>query len=267
MYRPTAPAALRAPTATLTTPRDAARNSRDSLVIIPTYNEVENLATLVPKVLAQGPFHVLVVDDNSPDGTGVLAEYLATVYPGRVMALHRPGKLGLGTAYLQGFRYALEQGYERIFEMDADFSHDPAALPRLRNALDESDVVLGSRYVRGGGTRRWPRWRKLISRTGSSYSALVLGLPLHDLTGGFKGFRRHVLEALDLDSIRSNGYSFQIEVTHRAHRLGFRIMEAPIIFEDRRFGRSKMSARIIAEALVLVWRLRFSPPQFSEARA
>src|SRR5262245_61266444 len=147
MYRSIAPAASRAATATLTPPRNAERNLRDSLVIIPTYNEVENLATLVPKVLALGPFHVLVVDDNSPDGTGVLAEYLATVYPGRVMALHRPGKLGLGTAYLQGFRYALEQGYERIFEMDADFSHDPAALPRLREALDDADVVLGSRYV------------------------------------------------------------------------------------------------------------------------
>ena len=231
---------------------------RDSLVIVPTYNEAGNLVKLVPAILALGLFDVLVVDDNSTDGTGVLAELLATEYPGCVRVIHRPGKLGLGTAYLRGFAYALASGYERIFEMDADFSHDPYCLPELRRALSEADVVLGSRYVKGGGTRHWPQLRKLISQGGSRYAGLVLGLPFHDLTGGFKGFSRRALASLDLDTIRSNGYSFQIEVTYRLYQQGFHIVERPIVFEDRRVGKSKMSWRIVAEAVLMVWKLRLT---------
>lgn len=237
----------------------------DSLVIIPTYNEAENLESLVLAVLEQGPFDVLIVDDNSPDGTGAVADSLALRFPARIAALHRPAKLGLGTAYVQGFRYALARGYRHVFEMDADFSHDPHSLPLLRRTLDTSDVVLGSRYVPGGGTRHWPLLRQAISRAGSIYAAMVLGLPFHDLTTGFKGFRRRALESLDLDSIRSNGYSFQIEVTYRCHTMGFRITEVPIIFEDRRLGRSKMDWRIVAEAALVVWRLRLGRPLLREA--
>ncbi len=245
-----------------------AHTRQDSLVIIPTYNELGNLGRLVPSILEQGPFDVLVVDDNSPDGTGELAEDLGRRFPGRVAVLHRPGKLGLGTAYIQGFDYALAHGYERIFEMDADFSHEPACLPELRWALDHADAVLGSRYVPGGGTQHWPVWRRLISQGGSRYAALVLGLPFHDLTGGFKGFSRRALESLDLRSIHSNGYSFQIEVTHRLYQHGWQIVEQPIVFTDRRVGQSKMHWHIVAEALLMVWRLRFSSaalPAFREA--
>ena len=230
--------------------------ARDSLVILPTFNEAANLGRLVERVLRAGPFDVLVVDDHSPDGTGSLADALVEAHPSRVAVLHRPSKLGLGTAYLAGFRHALTRNYARVFEMDADFSHDPACLPALRAALDEADLVLGSRYVAGGATYGWPVWRRALSQGGSLYAATMLGLPFHDLTGGFKGFRARVLEALDLDSIVSNGYAFQIEVTHRAHQLGFRIVELPIAFTDRRVGQSKMSRRIVLEALVMVWRLR-----------
>ncbi len=205
----------------------------DSLVILPTYNEVGNLGRLVPAILEQGPFDVLVVDDNSPDGTGELAGQLARRFPGRVHVIRRPGKLGLGTAYLEGFTYALANGYERSFEMDADFSHDPGFLPGLRKALEQADVVLGSRYVVGGGTRNWPLLRRLISQGGSRYAGLVMGLPFRDLTGGFKGFSRRTLAALDLESIRSNGYSFQIEVTYRLRQQGFWIVERPIVFTYR----------------------------------
>jgi dolichol-phosphate mannosyltransferase len=228
-----------------------------NLVVIPTYNEAENLRRLVGMVLAHGPFDVLIVDDNSPDGTGELADALVACYPGRVAVVHRAGKLGLGTAYRTGFAYALTNGYQRVFEMDADFSHDPAALPELNSALDDSDVVLGSRYVRGGATAAWPIWRRLLSQGGSKYAALMLGLPFHDLTGGFKGFGASVLQSLDLDAIQSNGYAFQIEVTYRAYRSGFRIKELPITFVDRRFGKSKMRLPIVLEALRIVWTLRF----------
>jgi len=238
----------------------------DSLVIIPTYNEAGNLPELIPRVLAQGPFDVLVVDDNSPDGTGALAGDLAERWPSRIKVLRRPGKLGLGSAYVEGFRHALEAGYTHVFEMDADFSHDPASLPALRAALDRADVVLGSRYAPGGGTRHWPLWRQAVSRGGSRYAGLVLGLPVRDLTGGFKGFRRRALAQLDLDAIRSNGYSFQIEVTYRCHRQGLRIVEVPIVFEERRAGQSKMGWRIIAEALLLVWVLRLHPSARKEAQ-
>jgi len=230
---------------------------RDSLVIIPTYDEVGNLGPLVGQVLASGLFDVLVVDDQSPDGTGELADELATRYPERVMVLHRPRKQGLGSAYLRGFAYALRAGYDRIFQMDADFSHDPGRLAGLRDALDHADVVLGSRYVAGGATQRWPFWRRALSRGGSAYAALVLGLPLRDLTSGFKGFRRQVLASLDLDAIHSTGYSFQIEVTYRCHQHGFRIVEVPITFADRQVGQSKMSGHIVTEALLMVWLLRF----------
>jgi dolichol-phosphate mannosyltransferase len=240
----------------------------DCLVIIPTYNEIGNLARLITSILDQGPFDILVVDDNSPDGTGQLADALVRQFPGRVRVIHRPDKLGLGTAYVQGFSYALAHGYERVFEMDADFSHDPVCLPELRRALDGADVVLGSRYVAGGGTRHWPIWRRLLSEGGSRYAALVLGLPFHDLTGGFKGFSRRALECLELESIHSNGYSFQIETTHRLHQRGLQIVERPIVFADRRVGQSKMHWRIVAEALLMVWRLRLSaaPPPLVQAR-
>jgi dolichol-phosphate mannosyltransferase len=234
------------------------KGARDSLVIVPTYNEAENLRRLVAEVLRSEPFDVLVVDDNSPDGTGALADLLVAERPDRVSVLHREGKLGLGTAYLEGFRFALAHRYKHVFEMDADFSHDPASLPVLRSVLlDRADVVLGSRYVAGGGTQRWPVWRRVLSQGGSRYAGIVLGLPFRDLTGGFKGFRARVLSRLDLDAIQSNGYAFQIEVTYRSHQLGFRIVEEPIIFADRRVGYSKMHARIVVEALLVVWRLRF----------
>lgn len=232
----------------------------DSLVVIPTYNEVENLERLVETVLAQGPFDVLVVDDHSPDGTGELANRLADRHPDRVSVLHRPCKLGLGPAYRAGFDYALMRGCRYVFEMDADFSHDPRALPELRAALDGADVVLGSRYVRGGSTQHWPVARRLLSQCGSRYAALILGLPFRDLTGGFKGFSAVVLRALDIDAIQSNGYAFQIEVTYRAYRGGFRIVERPITFADRRLGHSKMRPAIVLEALRIVWALRFGPP-------
>ena len=239
---------------------------KNSLVVIPTYNEIENLQALVEKVLAQGAFDVLIVDDHSPDGTGELAETLTTRFPKRVAVLHRAGKQGLGTAYRAGFNYALTRGYQHIFEMDADFSHDPRALPALRAALEDVDVVLGSRYVRGGETKNWPIARRLLSQGGSLYAALILGLPFHDLTGGFKGFSARVLQSLDLDAIRSNGYAFQIEVTYRAYQGGFRIVERPITFVDRRLGHSKMRPAIVAEAIRIVWSLRFGrrPPLLQE---
>src|SRR5258706_15729789 len=243
------------------TEREPARGKRrENLVIVPTYNEAINLRLLVPAILRQGPFDVLIVDDNSPDGTGEVAEKFARHLPTRVSVLHRAGKLGLGTAYLAGFHYALAQGYQQVFTMDADFSHDPSRLPALRAALERADVALGSRYVPGGGTLRWPLRRRLLSRGGSAYARLVLGLPMRDLTGGFKGFRRQVLEALlpDLETIQAQGYAFQIEMTYRCARQGFRIVEVPIRFEERQVGKSKMSRGIVTEALRVVWNLRLS---------
>ncbi len=230
-----------------------------SLIIIPTYNERDNLEPLTAAIFAQGPYHLLIVDDGSPDGTGALAETLAARHPGRVFVLHRPGKLGLGSAYLAGFRWGLARDYDLIFEMDADFSHDPRHLPQFLAVIRRgADVVLGSRYIRGGGTRNWSPLRQMLSRGGSLYARLILGLPLHDLTGGFKCFRREVLAALDLDHVASNGYGFQIELTYQAWRRGFRIVETPIVFEDRRVGQSKMHGGIVREALLMVWRLRLS---------
>lgn len=224
--------------------------------MVPTYNERENLSELIRRLEALDPgLHALVVDDDSPDGTGDLAEELAATRPW-LRVLHRPGKAGLGTAYREGFRLALKLGYEAVGEMDADLSHNPAYLPAMLKALEGADLVLGSRYVRGGGVRNWGALRRLISRGGSLYSQLVLGVGVHDLTGGFKLFRRELLESLDLDTVRSNGYSFQIEMTYRALRRGYRVVEVPIVFEDRRVGKSKLSRQVVLEATLMVPRLR-----------
>jgi dolichol-phosphate mannosyltransferase len=228
----------------------------DCTVVVPTYNEAENIGQLIPRILDYPRFRVLVVDDGSPDGTGSL---VATMAAGdsRVSLHRRQGKQGLGTAYVAGFRRALAEGAEYIFEMDADFSHDPRYLPALLQAAEEeADLALGSRYVSGGGTTDWGLGRRLISRGGNLYAGFILGLPVADATGGFRCYRRRVLEAIDLDRVRSNGYAFQIELAFRAHQAGFTIKEVPIIFPDRRVGRSKMSRRIVAEALVNVWKLR-----------
>jgi dolichol-phosphate mannosyltransferase len=229
-----------------------------ALVILPTYNESENIESIVGAILAQGDFSVLIVDDGSPDGTGDIADRLVSRHPHRVNVLHRAGKQGLGKAYLAGFRWALERDYSHICEMDADFSHDPAVLPKLVAATATAHLALGSRYVPGGGTPDWSLVRRIISRGGSLYAKTLLRLPVNDLTGGFKCFRREVLAALDLDAIRSEGYSFQIELTYRAHQLGFSITEVPIVFMDRRVGQSKMSTRIVLEAAPMVIRLLLS---------
>jgi dolichol-phosphate mannosyltransferase len=229
----------------------------DVLIIVPTYNERDNLPELVAAVHRELPeADLLIVDDNSPDGTGKLADEIAAKDK-RVAVQHRAGKLGLGTAYIAGFRYALARDYQFVFEMDCDFSHDPRYLPvLLQHARAGADVVLGSRYVSGGGTVNWGPLRKIISRGGSFYARTILGVGVHDLTGGFKCFRRNVLERLDLDAVSAHGYGFQIELTYRAVRLGFKIEEVPIIFVDRRVGQSKMSKKIFLEALTLVWKLR-----------
>ncbi|MFV9503328.1 MAG: polyprenol monophosphomannose synthase [Oscillochloridaceae bacterium umkhey_bin13] len=229
----------------------------DCTVVVPTYNEAENIGELIPHILANPRFRVLVVDDNSPDGTGTLVAEFAAHEP-RVGLLSRAGKLGLGSAYLAGFRRALDEGAEFIFEMDADFSHDPRYLPDLLAAAEAgADLVLGSRYVKGGGTTDWGLGRKLISRGGNLYAGLILGLPIADATGGFRCYRRRVLANLDLGKVRSNGYAFQIEMAYRTRKAGFTITEVPIIFPDRRVGQSKMSRRIVIEALINVWKLRF----------
>ena len=226
-------------------------------VVLPTYNEHDNLPQIVPGILAAArELDVLVVDDNSPDGTGLLADQLAVREP-RVRVLHRERKEGLGRAYLAGFQRALAGGYGRILEMDADFSHDPARLPALLAASREADLVLGSRYVPGGGTVNWGIGRRALSRGGSFYARTILGLGVRDLTGGFKCFRREVLEAIRFEDVRSRGYAFQVELTYRAVQAGFRVVEVPIVFRDREHGTSKMSWRIAAEAMWLVPLLRF----------
>jgi len=229
-----------------------------ALVIIPTYNERENLPKIVPLVLEQDArLEVLVVDDNSPDGTGELAEALASA-SGRVHALHRAGKLGLGTAYLAGFRWALEHGFDYVFEMDADFSHDPRHLPTFLAEIGDADVVIGSRYLNRRVTViNWPMSRLMLSYFANVYARWVTGLRLWDSTGGYKCYRRAVLEGIDLDRVRSNGYSFQIEMSFRAWRKGFRLKEITITFSDRSEGRSKMSGGIVREAVWMVWRLRW----------
>jgi dolichol-phosphate mannosyltransferase len=223
-------------------------------LVLPTYNEAGNVATVVAESLAQLPedARVLIVDDASPDGTGEIADRLAAEHDGRVEVLHRERKEGLGPAYIAGFRRALAAGAGLVLEMDADFSHDPADLPRLLAASGEADLAIGSRYVPGGGVAAWSRSRRLLSRGGSVYARCILGLDVRDLTGGFKCFRRQVLEAIDLDRVDSKGYAFQVEMTYRAARCGFRVAEIPIVFHDRRIGASKMTAAIAAEA---AWRV------------
>ena len=234
-------------------------NAGRACVVLPTYDERENLPAIVPAILATSPeLDVLVVDDDSPDGTGLLADQLAAREP-RVRVLHRARKEGLGRAYLAGFEVALRAGYGRILEMDADFSHEPERLPALLAASRDADLVLGSRYVPGGGTSHWGVWRRLLSRGGSLYARIILGVHVRDLTGGFKCFRREVLESIDLESVRSSGYAFQIELTYRALKRGFTVREIPIVFADRRVGKSKMSRAIVAEALWMVWKIRFDP--------
>ncbi len=241
----------------MTEPGAARPATCDCTVVLPTYNEYENIAQIIARILVYPRFRVLVVDDNSPDGTGRLVQQIAATNP-RVGLLARAGKQGLGTAYVAGFRRALAEGARYIFEMDADFSHDPDYLPHLLRAAEtHSDLVIGSRYVRGGGTTDWGIARQMISRGGNRYVRLILGIAVADSTGGFRCYRRAVLETLNLDSIRSNGYSFQIEMAYRTLQAGFRVGELPIIFPDRRVGKSKMSRRIVIEALINVWRLRF----------
>jgi len=232
--------------------------SERGLVVIPTYNEKDNIARLIDQVLARDDrLDVLVVDDGSPDGTGAIVDGIKASNP-RVDIIHRDRKLGLGTAYLAGFKWALSRHYAFVFEMDADFSHDPAHLPQFLEALSGADLVIGSRYRNGRVTVvNWPVGRLLLSYAANIYARVVTGLQLFDSTAGFKCFRREVLEALDLDSVRSSGYAFQIEMNFRAWKKGFRLVEIPIVFVDRTEGESKMSRRIVREAVWMVWRLRW----------
>lgn len=225
-----------------------------AVVVLPTYNEAENVRPMVEALVAHAD--VLVVDDDSPDGTGVLADALAAANP-RVQVLHRRAKEGLGRAYIAGFREALSRGYDRIVQMDCDFSHDPNDVPRLLAALDAgADLAIGSRYVEGGGTRNWGLLRRIISRGGSAYARLVLGAPYRDLTGGFKAWTRETLSAIPLDRVDAQGYVFQIEMTIRTHRMEKKIVEIPIVFVDRRVGKSKMSKKIVLEAVIRCWAIR-----------
>jgi dolichol-phosphate mannosyltransferase len=237
------------------------------LIVVPTYNERDNVAEVVTRFLAALPgCELLFVDDNSPDGTGTFLDQIAAREP-RVHVLHRPGKLGLGTAYLDGFRWGLARDFGFLIEMDADFSHDPRYLPDMvALARGGADVVVGSRYVDGGGTINWGLARQLISRGGSLYARSILGVRLHDLTSGFILWRRSALEAIDLGAVKSNGYSFQIEMKYRALAAGLSVVETPIVFVDRRVGQSKMSRAIFAEALLVVWRLRLGVPRRTEAK-
>jgi dolichol-phosphate mannosyltransferase len=229
-----------------------------ALIVVPTYNERDNVREAAERLLGALPgAEVLFVDDNSPDGTGALLDELAAAEP-RIHVMHRAGKLGLGTAYVEGFGWGLARGYEFLFEMDADGSHDPRYLPAmLALAEDGADVVIGSRYVPGGGTANWGVGRRLLSRGGSFYARTILGIDIRDVTAGFICWRRAALEAIDLATISSNGYSFQIEMKYRALKKGLRLVETPIVFIDRRVGQSKMSRAIFAEALLKVWALRF----------
>jgi dolichol-phosphate mannosyltransferase len=232
------------------------RRGETALICIPTYNEKENIELIVPAVLDAVPkAHVLIIDDNSPDGTGAIADRLAQ-NDDRVHVLHRRGKEGLGKAYLDGFRYALDSGYRFVFECDADFSHDPKYLPTFMEILQDADVVVGSRRIDGGGVENWGPLRRFVSWGGSMYAMTILGVGVRDLTGGFNGFRREVLEAIGLDGFETTGYGFQIEVKFRAIRAGFKVVESPIVFPDRVRGKSKMSPAIMREAMVNVLKLR-----------
>ena len=227
-----------------------------TMVVIPTYNERENIERLVVEILARGDgIEALIVDDNSPDGTGEVIRRMACENS-RIHAIHRPGKLGLGSAYREGFGYALKSGADYIVEMDADFSHDPAMLPVFLETIKEYDFVVGSRYLNGVSVVNWPIRRLILSCFANIYTRVITGLTISDCTGGFKCFRRGVLEAIDLDGMKSDGYSFQIEMNYRCVEKGFRVCEIPIIFIDRHAGTSKMSKRIVREAVVMVWKLR-----------
>ena len=226
------------------------------LVIIPTYNELENITRLIPIVLSQDSrIHILIVDDNSPDGTWKLIEEEERKN-NRVHLLKRESKMGLGTAYIAGFKYALKNNYDFVFEMDADFSHDPKEIPNFLKEIENNDLVLGSRYIHGVNVVNWPMSRLLLSSFANIYTRLITGMPVKDATGGFKCFRKDVLNSINLDNIKSNGYAFQIEMTFKAWKKGFRIKEMSIVFVDRMKGQSKMSKKIVREAVTMVWKLR-----------
>lgn len=228
-----------------------------ALICMPTYNEAGNIRVITDAILSVVPeVHILIIDDNSPDGTGKIGDELAAK-DNRIHVLHRTEKSGLGPAYIAGFRWGLERGYEVLIEMDADFSHQPRYLPGMLEKLKSYDVVVGSRYVKGGGTQNWGALRKVISRGGGLYARTILGIPVQDLTAGFVGWNRRVLESLNLDGIEASGYVFQIEMKYRAHQKGFSIHETPITFPDREVGESKMTPGIAAEAVTRVWRIRF----------
>jgi dolichol-phosphate mannosyltransferase len=242
---------------TVQNPESKIQNPAPALVIIPTYNEAENLQPMVEAVLSQPVgLHILIIDDNSPDGTGQIADRLSQGHPA-VHVMHRPGKMGLGTAYVAGFQWAIEQGYDYVLEMDCDFSHDPQYLPALIDGMNQYDVVVGSRYVRGGGTVNWGPLRKLISAGGNLFARLVLGLKARDCTAGFKCYRRQVLQTIPWHEVNLQGYAFQVATIYYSQRQGYRIGEIPIIFEDRRVGQSKMSSRIVLEAFQYVLHTRW----------
>ncbi len=231
------------------------KRQHPNVVLLPTYNEKENIQTIVPAIIEAAPVDVWILDDNSPDGTGDLADELVAKYKS-VFVTHRTEKKGLGAAYIDGYQKALDAGYEKILQMDADFSHSPSYLPTLLELSEEHDVVLGSRWVGNGGTKNWPWHRRFISRGGSLYARTMLGVPVRDLTGGFKAFRREVLEKIALCEVRATGYAFQIEMTYRALELGFDVFETPIVFVEREDGESKMSKAIVLEAIMQVPLLR-----------
>lgn len=235
---------------------------KKAIIIIPTYNESDNAANIINAVFTEQPkfadveLHVLIVDDNSPDGTADIVKKMQSEN-NRIHLISRAGKMGLGTAYVAGFKYGLANGFDYLFEMDADFSHDPEEIQNFLREIKDYDLVLGSRYITGANVANWPLRRLLLSYYANKYARLVTGIKVNDATGGFKCFRREVLEAIDLDDIRSNGYSFQIEMNFRAWRKKFRIKEIPIVFVDRRAGTSKMNKAIVREAMTMVWRLKF----------
>lgn len=227
-----------------------------TLIIIPTYNELENLPRLLPEVLSKEEgIHILIVDDNSPDGTAAFVESQMK-NNNRIHLIKRPSKQGLGTAYIAGFKFAIQNGYDFVFEMDADFSHDPKEIPRFLDEIKNSDVILGSRYINGVNVINWPMRRLLLSSFANLYTRFITGMPVHDATGGYKCFRRKVLEAINLEKVTSNGYAFQIEMSFKAWKKGFKLKEIPIIFVDRVKGKSKMSRKIVREAVTMVWKLR-----------
>ena len=238
-----------------------------TLIIIPTYNELDNVRPLLQEIFSYVPnIDILIVDDNSPDGTGELADKIHEENT-QVRVLHRGGKLGLGTAYIEGFKYAIEHAYDAAFEMDADFSHDPRYLPDFLKAIENVDLVIGSRYIPGGDTPNWTMLRRLISGGGNIFARFMLGILVHDCTAGYRCYRRKVLESIDLDTIQSQGYAFQIELVYRVMQHGFKIVETPIVFMDRRVGKSKMSRKIVIEGFTYVIKARFSKQSKKSNRA